>query len=176
MVERLLLLFAALIGLAGCHPSVPDNAVTQAAATPPAPSLSAKPEPSSSVVASVDLSGYVGHYPFDKIGGREFYDQPVVQAALSSLVPDEAVRTRILADDGPATPIAVGAKKRLIAWGCETHNCGDHNWAITIALDGTAPQICYHDQPTTGDDARWYVAPGKAEMRGGACPSGDQPA
>jgi hypothetical protein len=176
MVERPRLLFAALIALAGCHPSVPDNAVTEAAATPPAPVPSAKPESSPPAAATVDLSGYVGHYPFDKIGGRDFYDQPAVQAAFSSLVPDAAIRTRIRADDGPATPIALIANRRLVAWGCETHNCGDHNWAITIAVDGTAPQICYHDQATTGDGAHWYVAPGKTQMRGGACPSGDQPA
>lgn len=176
MAEHRRLFIVALIGLAGCHPSMPNNASTEAAATPSAPAPSAKPESSPPAAATVDLSGYVGHYPFDKIGGRDFYDQTVVQAALSSLVPDAAIRTRILADDGPATPIALGANKRLIVWGCETHNCGDHNWAITIAVDGTAPQICYHDQATTGDGARWYVAPGKTQMRGGACPSGDQPA
>ena len=153
----LIVLFAGLLTLyAFFHP--PANA-----AQVPAP----QPSPS----AAADLARYIGHDPFDAIGGVRFLDQPVVTKAVTALVPDPMIRSLVLGGDGPGTPIVLQAGK-LVAWGCETHNCGDHDWSILIASDGGGAQVCYHDAATMQGRARWYVAPGRSEMRDGDCPSG----
>lgn len=155
--------------LAGCKPADhrqhPPASPGNVAA--PAPVVTPSPRPAASPSA---LSGYVGKYPFDKVGGVAFLDTPAVTAAVKALVPDAAVRKLLLGGDGPGTPIA-SRDGKLIAWGCQTHNCGDHDWMIEIAPDGTAPAVCYHDARVTGDRSRWYLAPGRVEMRADDCPS-----
>ena len=46
-----------------------------------------------------------------------------------------------------------------------------HDWAILIAPDGGEASVCYHDAATMRERARWYLAPGRSEMRDGDCPS-----
>lgn len=153
--------------LAGCQARNPGNAATP---TPqPTAVTVALPSPASS--PPVALGGYAGHYPFDAVGGVRFLDQPAVVRAVTALVPDAKIRALVLGGDGPGTPIAQQAGK-LVAWGCETHNCGDHDWTISIAPDGGAASVCYHDAAVMQEHARWYLAPGRTEMRDGDCPSG----
>ena len=157
-----------VVMLAGCKPTdrrATDNAAIPTAPAPPAPLPT--PQPTATPVA---LSAYAGKYPFDKVDGVAFLHDPAVTAAVAALVPDAGVRKLMLGGDGPGTPI-VSRGGKLIAWGCETHNCGDHNWTIEIAPDGTAPTVCYHDASSMNERSRWYLAPGRAEMRAGDCPS-----
>jgi len=154
---------AALTGallLAGCHAQQADNN------TAPTPAVSPQPAPG----APATLARYAGHYPFDAVEGVRFLDQPAVTKAVAELVPDAKIRKLVLGGDGPGTPIVVkdGA---LLAWGCETHNCGPHDWTVTIAPDGGGARVCYHDEATMGTRARWYLGPGRSEMRDGDCPS-----
>jgi hypothetical protein len=153
---------------AGCHRTTPGAAAPspQPAATVPTPA----PTPAKPSHADATLAGYAGQYPFDKVGGVTFLDNPLVTGAVGRLVPDPAVRALILGGDGPGTPIARDGD-RLIGWGCETHNCGDHNWAVEIAADGSDPAVCYHDAAAMGSRSRWYLAPGSTAMRAGGCPS-----
>jgi hypothetical protein len=152
--------------LAGCQAGDTGNA---AAPTPqPTATTVALPSPAPSPLVALEV--YAGHYPFDAVGGVRFLDQPAVVRAVTPLVPDARIRALVLGGDGPGTPIALQAGK-LVAWGCETHNCGDHDWTISIAPDGGAASVCYHDAATMQEKARWYLAPGRTEMRDGDCPS-----
>lgn len=119
---------------------------------------------------AVDLSRYVGKYPFDVVDGAKFKDIPVVREAILVTVRDAKVRGWVTSDDlGPSTPIAErdGA---LLIWGCEAHNCGMHNWTLIIRPDGTGAQICYHDDDDGG--TRWF-AQGELLAKKDDCPSGD---
>lgn len=159
----------ALSSLGACAKTGADHQATNqiASTSTPAAAPSANATP-----ASASLAKYAGHYPFDAVGGVRFLDVPQVQSAVSALVPPADIRRLVLGGDGPGTPIAMkdGA---LVAWGCETHNCGDHDWSVTIAPDGGHAQVCYHDAAAMNAQSRWYLAPGKTEMRDGDCPSGD---
>ncbi|MBY8828468.1 hypothetical protein [Hephaestia mangrovi] len=167
MADRLGVI-AALAGLAllaACHAPRTDNRISP---TPEANRVAAPHSPDAGAFAT--LSAYVGHYPFDKVNGTSFLDQPSVIAAVDRLVSDGRIRALVLGGDGPGTPVAPQAGK-LIAWGCETHNCGDHDWTVSIAPDGSDPSVCYHDAATMRARSRWYLAPDRVEMRDGDCPS-----
>jgi hypothetical protein len=156
------LLAAAL--LASCHSGETGNAMT------PTPQPTAAASTATAPTAAGALDSYLGHYPFDAVGGVRFLDQPAVAKAVAALVPDAKVRALVLGGEGPGTPVARKDGK-LLAWGCETHNCGAHDWAILIAPDGGEASVCYHDAATMRERARWYLAPGRSEMRDGDCPS-----
>lgn len=157
-----------MLAIAGCKPA---DRHTSSNATAPAPAASpaalSTPQPTATPAA---LGAYLGKYPSDKVDGVTFLDNPAVTTAVDALVSDAGIRKLVLGGDGPVTPIA-SRDGKLIAWGCETHNCGDHNWTIEIAPDGTAPTVCYHDANAMNDRSRWYPAPGRTEMRAGDCPS-----
>lgn len=102
------------------------------------------------------LAPYVGKYPFDAVGSVSFYQVPAVRAAVNGAVRDPRIRRLILNASGPTTPIARGADGRLIAWGCETHNCGSHNWSLVVGPDGGNAEVCYHDDGAPGATTRWF--------------------
>lgn len=161
---------AVLLSLTACGKNGSDGQpINRAAPT----SMPVAPAPlSSATPARAKLGKYAGHYPFDAVDGVRFLDTPEVKSAVAALVPAADVRALVLGGDGPGAPIAMkdGA---LVAWGCETHNCGDHDWSVTIEPDGGHAQVCYHDAAAMHAQSRWYLAPGKTEMRDGDCPSGD---
>jgi hypothetical protein len=167
LIARSALCAAAL--LAACQPAdrSANNSVT-AAPVPVAPNAQSAPVAAASPAA--DLTRYVGHYPFDAVDGTAFLDDPAVTAAVRTLVPDAALQSQVLRGGDVGTPI-VADGGALVAWGCEAHNCGNHNWTIQIAPDGTAASVCYHDAAAMGDRARWYLAPGQITTREGGCPS-----
>lgn len=117
------------------------------------------------------LSAYVGKYPFDKVEGRTFLDQPSVKAAVAATVGDAGVRKFVFTSNGPNAPIVL-KDGRLLAWGCEAHNCGYHNWTIAITPDGGDAQVCfYHNDESAEGASTWYLPGGRTEKRAGNCPS-----
>lgn len=162
-MTRRAILLAALM-LAGCH----QPAATDRQAPAPTPTPAASPAPVAA--AAVDLSGYAGHYPADKVGGTAFFDQPAVRAAVAATGAPQTARTFVFAQDGPQTPITLRAG-RLIAWQCEAHNCDAHNAALLIAPDGDAAELCYFDADA-GGPPRWFTR-GRVEAKTESCPSGD---
>ena len=91
--------------------------------------------------------------------------------AVEQTVPDAEVRDFIFHYNGPDAPIVAKAG-RILAWGCERHNCGYHNWAVSVLPDGSSPEICfYHDDEHADGAAHWFLPGGKAETRSGNCPS-----
>lgn len=155
-------LIATIAVLAGCQRQ-PDPA--------PAPSPSiASPTPSAPPEAPADLSRFAGEYPTEgKDGAPSFLRQPLVRAAVAGVVPDADVRALVLGSDVTATPVAM-VDGKLVAFGCEPHNCGPHNWAIAIRPDGTDAAVCLYDQDRR--IARWYPEDaGPAPTNG--CPSGE---
>jgi hypothetical protein len=116
-----------------------------------------------------DLGAYAGKYPFDKVRGVTFLAHPVVTAAVARIVPSAPLRKTILDPDaGPADTISV-APASVHSWACQAHNCGDHQWSITIDRKSREGVVCLHDAATMGERSRWYLAAGRTEMRGGNC-------
>ena len=122
-----------------------------------------------SAAASGPLSAYVGRLPSDEVSGVTFLSHPLVRGAVEAAVADTEVRRWVLRSDVTSNPIA-SRDGRLIATGCESGNCGPHNWSILIDPAGTSAEVCYA-RDTSGDRGAWYVGGRPAEERPGACPT-----
>lgn len=168
--------FAALLPLSAC-------AEAETPKTEPANTAASEPEIAPSVPISVrearrgavDLTPYVGKYPFDVVNGHRFLDHPAVQAAIATAVPDAKARAEVVfADNGLGLPIVRVAGDRILAWGGARRAEDRYNWAVVIAPDGTKGEVCIFE--AVGDDpelwsAAWYVAGKPAVMKQGGCPS-----
>lgn len=115
-----------------------------------------------------DLSAYVGKFPFDAVGGVTWHEHPMVVAGIRKTVPDAEVRRALQSSGGPSAPIAVYEGK-VGAWGCQQHNCGDHQWAILVDPRSGATDVCYHNAEQMVERSRWYLAEGNEETRLGNC-------
>ena len=170
------------LALAGCDRTGDNAAITdkdavapgaEAPAAPAAPSDAAAPAApvahAGAVPAGADaLSAYVGKYPFDKVDGVTWADQPMVQAGIRKSVTDAAARKAILQWPGPSSPIEL-IDGKVSAWGCEQHNCGPHQWLVMVDPASGATDVCYYDESKSADSARWFLASGKEESRKGNC-------
>jgi hypothetical protein len=133
--------------------TVADNAMiandSEAATNAAAPANAVAP------AATASLAAYEGKQPFDKVNGKVFTESAAVKAAIAGSGADAKVRGWLANLDGPAGPIVLREGK-LFMGECQVHNCGDHNWTIAIAPDGTRPEICYYDA-SAGKVPAWYV-------------------
>lgn len=115
-----------------------------------------------------------GRYPFDPgPNGPSFLSDPAVRAMASAAVPNQRVLSEIDTRQGPQTPIEVQGK-RLIAFGCEAHNCGGgFNWSMVVvdSSRGHYMRVCLHDSERMGNWSEWYEG-GRVKARiQGECPS-----
>ena len=165
---------AALLLLSACggepqQPATPNQSQMNASATPEA--AITDPGNAATPTAVGPLSKYVGKHPSDTVDGTRFLDEPTVVKAVAASVPDAAVRKFVFDYNGPDAPIVAKAD-RILAWGCERHNCGYHNWSIAITSDGASADICYYrDKDRPDGTSTWYLPDGKTEKRPGNCPS-----
>lgn len=113
-----------------------------------------------------DLARYAGRYPFDRIGGVRFLSHPIVRQAVANAAPSAAIRNRILAQ-GTSGDIVV-TPEMVLAWACEPHNCGPHNWSIAIGRRNQAHFVCY--QPDGTESGRWYRRRRLVAETEGGCP------
>ena len=117
----------------------------------------------------IDLAAYAGKYPFDKVNDVAFFDQPVVKSAIAAAIPDKAVLGWVMGErGGPSAPFEMKNGK-VVAWACEQHNCGDHQWTVLIDPAGTAAEVCYQDAAALPGKTRWYRAGAAPETREGTC-------
>lgn len=167
---------AASLALAACGGNKDaDNAATAGAAMnaaetaqAAAANASAAANAAGAAASASGLSRYVGKYPFDKVGDYSWNDDPKVVSAVTAAVGDAKVRQLVLTGGGPSSPIAEKDGK-ILAWACETHNCGPHNWTTMIdAVSGVA-EICYVDEEAAPGKTRWFKG-GKEEVGTKACP------
>ena len=103
------------------------------------------------------------------VGGVDFYDRTDVASGLVTVVGDAKLRETIRGRTGPETPV-FKLGKRVAAWGCEQHNCGDHNWTVIVDPTHGKTQVCYHDAATMGAKSDWYDGAAPAR-RSETCPS-----
>ncbi|MGY4396277.1 hypothetical protein ACVWZA_001450 [Sphingomonas sp. UYAg733] len=123
------------------------------------------------VATAGPLNAWIGKHPSDKIDDTIFLAQPSVKAAVMAAVSDAKVRDFVFGYNGPDAPI-VKKDGRILAWGCEKHNCGYHNWSVSITPDGSSAEVCFYQNNAKADGPSiWYVAGGKTEERPGNCPS-----
>ena len=123
------------------------------------------------VAAAGSLSRYVDMRPREVEDGRSFLGDPAVKRAIAANVRDASVRNFIYHYSGPDAPIARTRSGRIIAWGCEAHNCGFHNWAVSMAADGSSAEIChYQDDERPDGSSTWYLRGGRTVKRAGNCP------
>ena len=120
--------------------------------------------------ARAGLAKYVDLRPRESEGGRSFLTEPAVRKAVAA-VRDAQVREFIRNYNGPDAPIARRGDGRVIAWGCEAHNCGFHNWSVAIRPDGSGAEICYyHNDDDPDGTSTWYLPAGRIVKRDGNCP------
>jgi len=162
------LLLALILGACGGG-TTPDKS----AAASPSPTIAttATPAPSPAPRPTGILAAYVGKHPSEPIEGMTFLDQPLVKAAVAAVVPDEKLRDFVFHYGGPDAPI-VAREGRILAWGCERHNCGYHNWAVSILPDGSSAEVCLYQDPDRPDGkSTWFLPGGRKEVRPGNCPA-----
>jgi hypothetical protein len=164
-----LALFAdACTGQGGSNDQAAGNAVQ-----PPATTNGAEPANatagSDAAAAAGPLPAYVGRLPSDVVNGQTFLANPQVRAAVEAAVADAEVRRWVLREDVTSSPIG-RRDGRIVATGCESHNCGPHHWSIVIDPEGTGAEVCYARNSTL-ERSTWYVAGRPAEDRPGDCPS-----
>ena len=161
-----------LTALAACGPAAPrgnnqTNSNAGGLTNVVAPTSARSPD--NLAAAGGPLSGYVGRLPSDAVNGVTFLANPRVRTAVEAAVSDAEVRRWVLREDVSSNPIA-SRDGRLIAMGCEAHNCGPRHWSIVIDTDGTNAEVCYaHNSPL--DRGTWYVRGRPPEERRGDCPS-----
>lgn len=140
----------------------PAAAPARTVATTPAPTPPTPPPGTSG------LAAYANRFPFDKVGGIAWNDHPAVKAGIAATVKDAKARKAIETLEGPAAPIEMRGGK-LMAWACEAHNCGAHQWAVHIDPKSGATDVCYFDEAASATQSRWFLAGGKDERRAGNC-------
>ena len=77
-------------------------------------------------------------------------------------------RDRRLRTGGPSAPIATYLGK-VGSWGCQVHNCGDHQWAVLVDPRTGETDVCYHNAAKVRGKSRWFLANGAEEIRPGNC-------
>lgn len=115
------------------------------------------------------LFAHVGRLPSDVVNGTTFLADPRVRAAVEAAVTDAEVRRWVLREDVTSSPIG-SRDGRIVATGCEAHNCGPHHWSILIDAEGTSAEVCYARNSTL-ERSTWYVAGRPPEERLGDCPA-----
>lgn len=145
-------------------PAQPEAPAASAPGAAPAPAAATGPAPA----AGAGLAAYVGKFPFDKIDGVTWSDHPMVKAGIRKSVTDAAARNAVLGWAGPTAPIAL-IDGKVSGWGCEQHNCGPHQWLVMVDPATGATDVCYFNESTSADHARWFLASGKQEDRKGDC-------
>ncbi len=144
-----------------------NQAAGNAAANAAAPANTAAAN--NAAAASGPLFAHVGHLPSDPVNGVTFLANPQVRAAVQAAVADPEVRRWVLREDVTSNPIG-SQGGRIIATGCESHNCGPHHWSIVIDTEGTSAEVCYAHNSTL-ERSTWYVAGRSPEERPGDCPA-----
>lgn len=167
---------AALLPLSACAEAETPKAE-------PAKTVASEPKISPAVPVSVkearrapvDLTPYIGKYPFDAVNGHRFLDHPAVKAAIAAAVPDAKTRAGVtFADRGLGLPIVRVAGGRILIWGGEWRAEDRYNWAVVIAPDGTRPEVCIYDAGDNDGDygsSMWFTPGQPAVMKQGTCPS-----
>ncbi|UIJ45669.1 hypothetical protein LZK98_01515 [Sphingomonas cannabina] len=174
---------AAALLLAGCGGSGEGEPANQPAANAAADAVNAAAAANdtaanltnaAAVATGADpgpLAAYVGRHPSEKVDGRTFLDEPLVKAAVGAVAKDAEARDFVFKYDGPDAPIVM-SEGRVLAWGCEKHNCGYHNWSVAITPDGASAEVCYYENEDSVEGrSTWYLPGGKTETRPGNCPS-----
>lgn len=150
--------------LVACSGSKPDANASAAAGFEPPATQGPTPLPGQAHVAP--LAAYIGHYPDEPVDGVNFFDRTEVATALDGAVTDPALRRAVVHNQGPRTPIfRVGS--RIASWGCEAHDCGNHDWTLLIDPASGKGELCVHE----GGQTLWRAG-GSPERRGADCPSG----
>lgn len=147
-----------------------DAAGAPGAETDAADKTAAAPGSARSAAAgsAPDLTAYVGKTQQEPVDGVAWEDHPLVVAGIRRTVTDAAVRRAMQSPGGPTAPVATYQGK-VGGWGCQQHNCGDHQWAVLVDPQTGATEVCYHNAEQTGDASRWFLAGGGEETRPGNC-------
>jgi hypothetical protein len=115
------------------------------------------------------LSAYTGGYASNTVNGYSFWKNPIVRRATQGAVANPTIVKAFLA--WGVEDMVKDTAGASLAWGCEAHNCGDHNGTIVVVRPNGPAAVCYHDAGDGDQSARWYIG-GKMISRDlGACPS-----
>jgi len=115
------------------------------------------------------LQAWVGKYPSDRIGNRQFFDYPGVRAEMRKAMGEQAYRG-VQQIRGPQG-LVVRVGDYIAAWHCMAHDCGDKNTTVIARLGKGDVVVCWQHAPVP-PARRWYI-PGRAPIdeRGEAgCP------
>lgn len=156
--------------LAGCNAPPANNTISASESAVPANAgaIAANEAAANAFAAANPLAPYAGKLPSEAVNGVAFVERPEVRSAIEGMIADEAIRRWVLSKEITTSPIG-NANNRLTARACEPHNCGPHEWTISIGTDGSAPEVCYYVQSAGADTSRWFAPGREPEVRPGRC-------
>lgn len=77
---------------------------------------------------SARLRGWIGKYPFDKVEGNAFLDDPLIAGQLKVFGTERETAIRRMQTVAPITEY----NGWLVASGCQPHDCIDGDWTIAV--------------------------------------------
>jgi hypothetical protein len=122
------------------------------------------------------LASYINKDPREAVRGVSFLRHPTVLAGIAKAVPEGYVRTWVLTDNDDAMWQPITRQSGyLVAYACEHHMCGPHNWTLMIDPASGAAKVCNYDEEGSGKGegktgqgkVRWYYSSGQSEVRDG---------
>ncbi len=115
------------------------------------------------------LSAYTGGYASNAVRGYSFWKNPIVRRTVLGAATNPTIVKAFLA--WGVEDMVKDTAGTSLAWGCEAHNCGDHNGTIVVVRPNGPGAVCYHDAGNGDQSARWYVGGSLFSKDLGACPS-----
>ena len=105
------------------------------------------------LVAHSPLIKYAGHYPFEKVDGFHFANNPQVAAALERASINEII-LREVRKSGVSAPIEL-SEETLLSGTCQPHNCPGRNWTVAYSIATKKAAVCFFDSDLM-DHPRWF--------------------
>jgi hypothetical protein len=124
-----------------------------------------------SAASAADFSGlraWVGKYPYDKIGGHQFFSYPGLPKAMRRALGTKTAQ--VAAVQGPEVPV-VAVDGWIVAHRCQAHDCGDKNVSVLVHPASGRVVVCWMNAPDE-ESALWFAAgrrPARDSRQG--CPS-----
>ncbi len=123
----------------------------------------------------VDLTPYIGKYPFEVVVGHRFLDHPAVKAAIAAAVAGPDARAQVVfADNVLGVPIVRVTGGRILTWRGARRAEDRYNRAVVIAPEGMKGEVCIFEAVVDDPElwfATWHIPGQSPAMKQGDCPS-----
>lgn len=124
----------------------PDATAFSTATVEPAAEMDGQSGVDGGKAVGEPLLRYDTQYPFNRVDGKRFVEQPRVSAAIRHLQGLSAEARQWIASDDIVT-VPIEAKASVIVYkACEPHNCDQRNWSVSFDTASDDALVCWKDE------------------------------